>query len=127
VRVTDQDRKVIADLMKAMQIGRAAEDALLSLFTEDATLVEPFTGQSLTHTGKPAIRASLATMWQNRVGDLSLTVDRVDLDGDRVRAEWTCTAPVMPGPLRGYDLLNIESGKIKRLEIVITEMPQMPR
>jgi hypothetical protein len=125
VPVSNQDRKVIEDLFHAMQVGPAAEETLLSLFTDDAVFVEPFTGRAQTHSGKPAIRASLAPMWQNRAPDLALALDRVDLDGDGLRAEWTCTSSVMPGPMRGYDLLTIRSGKISRLEIVVTEMPRM--
>jgi uncharacterized protein (TIGR02246 family) len=122
--VSEQDRKLVVDLCKGMQTGPAAEDAIVALFTEDGVLVEPFSGTPQTHKGRPAIRASLQQMWQNRAPDLTLTVDRVDLDGDRVRAEWTCTSSLMPGPMRGVDLLLTRAGKISRLEIQITEMPQ---
>src|SRR5262249_27831619 len=97
--VRDEDRRVVQDLMQAMQTGPAAKEELLALFAEDAVLVEPFTGQPLTHTGKPAIRASLEQMMQNRAPDLTLKLDRVDMDGSTVRAEWTCTSKMMPGPM----------------------------
>ena len=97
----------------------------VAVSNDDGVLVEPFTGRMQTHTGKQAIRASLEQMAQNRAPDLTLTLDRVDMDGSAVRAEWTCTSKVMPGPMRGYDLFVIRSGKISRLEIVITEMPAM--
>jgi ketosteroid isomerase-like protein len=125
--VSDSDREIVVDLCTAMQEGPAGTEALLALFAEDGVLVEPFTGQARTHAGKPAIRASLAEMMRNRAPDFALKLDRVDMDGDRVRAEWTCTASVMPGPLRGYDLFTIRSGKIARLEIFITEMPSPGR
>jgi ketosteroid isomerase-like protein len=121
--VTDADRQILEDLLRYMQIGPAAEDSIISLFADDAVFVEPFTGQNQTHNGKPAIRASLAAMWQNRAPDLTLTLDRVDLDGDVVRADWTCTSAMMPGPMRGRDFLKTRDGKISRLEIIITEMP----
>jgi hypothetical protein len=121
----DNDRKLVEDLYKAMQIGPAAEDDLLALFTEDAVLVEPFTGRPQSHVGKEAIQASLQGMWKNRAPDLKLVLDRVDLDGPSIRAEWTCTSALLPGPMRGLDILAIESNKISRLEIVITEMPQV--
>jgi ketosteroid isomerase-like protein len=123
--VNEQDRKVVEDLCKAMQIGPAAEEALMALFTDDAVLIEPFTGRTQTHTGKPAIRASLAAMWQNRAPDLTLTLDRVDADGNMLRAEWTCTSALLAGPMRGYDRLTIREGKLSHLEIIITEMPQL--
>jgi ketosteroid isomerase-like protein len=121
--IVDNDRKLVEDLYKAMQIGPAAEDDLLALFTEDAVLVEPFTGKPQSHAGREAIRASLQGMWQNRAPDLKLVLDRVDLDGSTIRAAWTCTSALLPGPMRGLDILSIQSNKISRLEIVITEMP----
>jgi hypothetical protein len=123
--IDEADRRVVEDLTRAMQIGPAAEDTLLELFTDSGVLVEPFSGQTQTHTGKDAIRTCLHGMWQNRAPDLTLTLNRVDLDGDSVRAEWTCTSAMMPGPMRGIDYLTIHSGKITRLEIVITEMPEL--
>jgi ketosteroid isomerase-like protein len=123
----DDDRKVVEELYKAMQAGPAGEAAIMALFTDDAVLVEPFTGQPRTHSGKAAIRAALAAMWQGRAPDLVLTLDRVDIEGDSVRAEWTCTSSILPGPLRGRDCLTVRSGKIAFLEITITEMPSFGR
>ena len=123
--VSEGDREVVANLFKAMQAGPAGEKELLALFAEDAVLVEPFSGHVQTHEGKPAIEASFRGMFENPAPDLRLVLDRVDLDGDRVRADWTCTSPVFPSPMRGHDLFTIVSGKIKRLEVVVTEMPPM--
>ena len=125
--VSTSDRPIVMDLMKAMQEGPSGTETLLALFADDAVLVEPFMGRMQTHVGKPAIRAALAQMMQNRAPDLALKVDRLDMAGTQVRAEWTCTASIMPGPMRGYDLFTIRSGKIDRLEIAITEMPDMGR
>ena len=124
--VSTSDRQVIDDLVRAMQIGPAAENDLLGLFAEDGVLVEPFTGQMQTHNGKPAIKASLTQMWTNRAPDMKLMLDRVDMQGKAIRAEWTCTSSVMPGPMKGYDLFQIQQGKIKRLEIFVTQMPGFP-
>jgi ketosteroid isomerase-like protein len=123
----DAERKVVEELYQAMQAGPAGEAAIMALFADDAVLVEPFTGQPRTHSGKAAIRAALATMWQGRAPDLVLTLDRVDIDGDSVRAAWTCTSSVLPGPLRGRDCLTVRSGQITFLEITITEMPSFGR
>jgi uncharacterized protein (TIGR02246 family) len=122
--VNDQDRVLVEDMLKAMQAGPAGEQQLLSLFTEDAVLVEPFTGNVQTHNGKKAIQASLAEMAKTRVPDLTLRLDRIDLDGDRLRAEWTCTSAMMPAPMKGVDFVTVRGGRIGRLEIVITEMPR---
>jgi ketosteroid isomerase-like protein len=123
----DDDRRVVEELYKAMQAGPAGEAAIMGLFTDDAVLVEPFTGRPRTHSGKADIRAALAAMWQGRGPDLVLTLDRIDIDGDSVRAEWTCTSSILPGPLRGRDCLTVRSGKIAFLEITITEMPSFGR
>jgi len=123
----DDDRKVVEELYKAMQAGPAREAAIMALFTDDAVLVEPFTGQPRTHSGKADIRAALAAIWQGRAPDLVLTLDRVDIEEDSVRAEWTCTSSILPGPLRGRDCLTVRSGKIAFLEITITEMPSFGR
>ena len=52
---------------------------------------------------------------------MKLVLDRADRDGDRVRADWTCTSPVFPAPMKGYDLFTIQDGKIARLEIVMLD------
>jgi ketosteroid isomerase-like protein len=123
--VKAEDKKIVEELLRAMQTGPSAFEELLALFSEDAVLVEPFAGSMQTHTGKQAIRGSLNEMSQNRAADLTLKLDRVDMDGSAVRAEWTCTSTSMPGPMRGYDMVTIRGGKISRLEIFITEMPAM--
>ena len=123
--VSEADRKIVDNLFRAMQAGPAGEEQMMALFADDAIFVEPFSGAPKTHTGLDAIRASFRDMWAEPVPDMKLTLDRIDLDGDRLRAEWTCTASVFPVPMRGSDLFTIESGKIARLEIEVTEMPQM--
>jgi hypothetical protein len=126
--VSAQQRKVIEDLFKAMQSGPAGEEAMMSLFADDAEFIEPFSahGQTQTHKGKSAIRHSFKQMQQDPPPDMRLTLDRVDLDGGNVRAEWTCTSPVFPSPMKGYDLFSINpAGKIRRLEIVVTDAPPM--
>ena len=57
--------------------------------------------------------------------DQKLLLDRVDMDGDNVRAEWTCTSPIFATPMRGYDLFTIRDNLIARLEVVVTDMPPM--
>lgn len=109
-----------------MQAGPSGEAAMMALFAEGAVFIEPFSGQTQTHTGLHAIRESFRDQWRNPLPDLQLTLDRVDLDAGVVRAEWTCTSPVFPMPMRGYDLFTIDdAGKIARLEIVVTDAPPM--
>jgi hypothetical protein len=51
---------------------------------------------------------------------------RVDLDGPLVRAEWTCTSPAFPTPMRGYNVFTLnDAGQIARLEITVIDAPPM--
>jgi ketosteroid isomerase-like protein len=124
--VPEQDRNTVERLFKAMQMGPPGEEAMMALFDENAVFIEPFSGQVQTHTGKPAIRESFRQMWKEPLPDLQLSLDQVELDGDTVRAAWTCASQAFPMPMRGFDLLRIRAGKIMRLEIVVTEMPPPP-
>jgi hypothetical protein len=99
---------------------------MMSLFHEDATFIEPFSGQPVTHRGHDAIRESFRQQTAHPLPDMVLTLDRVDLDGGTVRAEWTCNSSAFPTPMRGHDLFTIRDGKIERLEIVVTGMPGVP-
>ena len=123
--VDKNDREVVDRLFKAMQAGPSGESEMMALFSDNAVFVEPFSGMPQTHSGKDAIKTSFQSMWETPAPDLKLIVDRVDLDGKNVRAEWTCTSSVFPTPMRGYDLFSIREGLIERLEIYITEMPPM--
>ena len=124
--VKAEQQKVVEDVFRAMQAGPEGEQAMMALFADDAVLVEPFSGQVQVHTGKSAIRQSFHDQWKNPVPDLKLILNRVDLDGSLVRAEWTCTSPVFPTPMRGYDLFTVDAaGRIARLEIVVTDAPPM--
>jgi ketosteroid isomerase-like protein len=113
------DRTVVENLFKAMQAGPAGERLMLSLFHDDAVFIEPFSGQPVTHTGLGAIRESFKQQTAHPLPDMKLTLDRVDLDGAVVRADWTCSSSAFPAPMRGHDLFTIRDGKIARLEIIV--------
>jgi hypothetical protein len=121
VQVTE--RGVVESLFRAMQAGPDGEAQMLSLFWEDAVFIEPFRGQPVTHVGHAAIRESFRQQTAQPLPDMQLTLDRVDMDGSIVRAEWTCTSSAFPAPMRGHDLFTIRQGKIARLEIVVTAVP----
>ena len=118
--VNAQQHKAVEDVFRAMQADPAGEESMMALFVEDAVLVDPFAGAPQTHRGKAAIRQSFRDQWKNPLPDLKLTLDRVELDGSQVRAEWMCTSPALPTPMRGYDLFTLnDAGRIVRLEIVL--------
>lgn len=122
--VSERDRQVVDGVFRAMHERAAGENAMMALFAEDSQVIEPFSGQPQTHRGKPAIRAWFREAVNQMAPDMALKLDRLDMDGGRVRAEWTCTSVVMKGPMRGYDLYTIEAGLIKAAEFVVTEMPE---
>lgn len=123
-----QERKMVESVFRAMQNGPSGEAAMMALFDDRAVFIEPFSGEPQTHVGIEAIRRSFRDQWQNPLPDFKLTLDRVDLDGPQVRAEWTCTSSAFPMPMRGYDLFALtDDGKIARFEIIVTEAPSTDR
>jgi ketosteroid isomerase-like protein len=123
--VSVSDRAIVEGLFRAMQAGPGGEEAMVSLFHEDAVFIEPFGGRPVTHTGRVAIRESFRQQTAHPLPDMRLTLDRVDAEGACVRAQWTCTSSALPKPMKGHDLFTIRDGKIARLEIVVTDMPGM--
>ena len=124
--ISPTDRGLVERYMAAMQAGPEGEQEMVSLFGDDSEYIEPFSnqGQPTSHKGIAAIRQffhmSFADPLQHQV---KLTLDRLDMDGDRLRCEWTCEMPAMPGPFRGFDMYTIRDGKIQRLEITVTQPP----
>lgn len=108
---------VVQEYFRAMQAGRAAAKALFALFDDDAVYVEPFTGVRRTHVGRPAIEACLRDGWEREPPELSLEVNRIDVDGDVVRSEWTCRSPAFEAPIKGIDVCTVRDGRIARLEV----------
>jgi hypothetical protein len=101
----------------AMQTGASAESEMMSLFADGATYVEPFSGRSTTHTGKAAIRGAFVRGWRSPMPDMTISVDRIDVDGDEVTAHWTCRSPALPGGEgRGVTVFKLANGLIVRLE-----------
>ncbi len=107
----------VADFFRAMQAGSAAAEGMERLFSENATYVEPFSGQPITHNGKSAIMAAMRQGWQNPLPDMTISLDRVDVAGELVTVAWTCRSPGLPsGEGRGVNEFTLRGGKIARLE-----------
>jgi ketosteroid isomerase-like protein len=122
-------RELVERYFKAMQSGPDGLEDMVSLFAEDGEYVEPFSGagRPTAHQGGAAIRSFFQESFNGPLRqDVRLTLHRLDVDGDRLRSEWTCEMPMFPAPLRGFDLYTIEDGRIKRLEVTVTDMPHMP-
>lgn len=114
-------------VFQAMHARENGEQMMSALFAEKAVLIEPFSGQPRTHSGKPAIISWFREAVQNMPPDMTIKMDRIDLDGGRVVAAWTCTSSVFPTPMRGKDFYQIRNGLIEHAEFVVTDMPAMPQ
>jgi ketosteroid isomerase-like protein len=117
--VPEQERRVIERYFRAMRTGAAGGEEMMNLFAEDAVYVDPFGDTPQTHTGKGAIRRAYLKSRQDAPPDMTLTLDRVDFEGERIRTEWTCCSPAFPHPMRGQDLWTIRGGRIIRLETIL--------
>lgn len=127
--VQPAERQLVERYFKAMQAGAEALEEMVSLFAEDGEYIEPFSagGQPNAHRGSAAIRAFFQESFQGPLGhDVQLTLDRLDVDGNKLRSEWTCSMPIFPRPMHGFDLYTLEGGKIKRLEVTVSDMPPVP-
>jgi len=109
--------EVVDAYFDAMKAGASRVDDLLGLFADDAVYIEPFSGESRTHEGLSAISDTIRTSMKNPPPDMTLEVNRVDVDGDVVRSEWTCNSPIFPGPMHGVDRCTVKAGRIHRLEV----------
>lgn len=107
---------IVTRFFAAMQTQGQKEDELLALFADDAVYVEPFTGVERTHQGKQAVRAAFRLGWRQPLPDMTIEVDDVSVDGEQVRASWTCRSPALPGGRgRGENVFTVRGGLITRL------------
>ena len=98
----------------------------LELFAPDASYIEPFSGQRQTHRGIEAIRKSFLDQWKQAPPGFRLELGQVNVSGAHVRAEWNCTWDGLGGEMTGADEFEIQDGKIRRLEVIVTRMPEIP-
>ena len=96
-KMKDKHPLVIA-YTRAMQRGADGQDELLSLFHDDGQYVEHFSGQPQVHRGRPAIAEWLADSMQYQPPDISITIDSIIIDGETIRAAWTCESSAFESP-----------------------------
>lgn len=121
--VQESDRSLVERASAAMHSGPDGERVFVGLFHEDAVVIEPFSGSAREHRGHAAIAAWFREAVADIPPDMEVVLDRIDMDGGLVRADWTCTSSHFSRPLRGYDLYTNEGGRIRRLEMVMTQAP----
>jgi hypothetical protein len=116
--LNDIPAQIIERFFHAMLGGSTAEEEMRVLFAEDATYVEPFSGAPRMHEGREAILATLRQGWQTPLPKMRIEIERVDLEGGKLRALWTCHSPALPGGYgRGENLFSLnKQGQIQRLE-----------
>lgn len=111
------ESRIINRFFAAMQVGATAETEMLSLFSEDAVYIEPFSGHQRTHLGKTAIRKCMLEGWRTPLPDMRIELDEITIQGSDVRVRWTCRSPALPGGSgQGENRFTILDGLITRLE-----------
>jgi uncharacterized protein (TIGR02246 family) len=112
----DTDRAVIEGYYRAMEA--ASPQQMDGIFTPDAVYTEPFSkgGEPTIHSGREEIVGWLAASFDAGNKGVTITLDRIDVDGDTVVAEWTCIGPMLPGPMKGHDRYQVQDGRIARLD-----------
>lgn len=115
--MTNKHTATIERFFYAMQSGASSEAEMMSLFAADAVYIEPFTGRIREHHGREAILDVMRGGWRSPLPDVRIEVDSVAVEGDTVRAEWTCYSPGIPGGQgRGVNTFTLRDGLIIRLE-----------
>jgi hypothetical protein len=102
-----------------MQGGPTHEEAMSSLFADDAVYVEPFSqhGAATAHQGRLAVQAALRASLAAPLPDQRIVIDTVEVQGDRLVATWSCHSPALPGGVgRGSNTFTFRHGLIVRLE-----------
>jgi ketosteroid isomerase-like protein len=117
--VSPADRLLIERYFRAMQTGAAAGDDIIDLFADDAVYIESFGGAPAAHVSKDEIRRAFIEAQAYAPADMTVTLNRLDLEGDCIRSTWTCASPSLPHPMQGQDLWTIGAGKILRLETTL--------
>ena len=120
-----QDPKTIVEQYFKLMHGAGPDNMeFLGTFSGDAVLVEPFSGKPQTHKGIKAIESSFRTTWQYQpMPNFRIQMGQIEVTGEKIRAEWSCTWDGLGGSMKGVDHFEVRDGKIARMEVVVTEMP----
>ncbi len=112
----------VSNFFLAMQAGETAKGAIAACFAEDAVYVEPFTGETRTHRGKPAIMKAMALGWELPMLDTRIEIRSAATQAGRVFVDWTCHSPSLPGGKgSGRNRFTIEDGLITELVTTLGE------
>ena len=92
----ESNRDVNERYYRAMEAG--SSDQMDGLFEDDAICTEPFStmGAPTTHAGRTDIVGWLAASFEAGNKDVTITLDRLDVDGSVVVAEWRASVRCCP-------------------------------
>lgn len=113
----------ITNFFLAMQAGPSGLALLQEMFTDDATYVEPFSGQTGAHQGPKAIAAAFAASRSDAFDDAVITLGDVAVKDDTVTVGWTCISAAIPGGQgSGTNVFHIRDGRICSLTTTLDGM-----
>lgn len=120
-----ESREVVERHFRYMQAGQTAENDIVALFAPDGVYIEEVGDSRREVVGRESLRAWFRENCENRPPEFKLQLNRLDVDGDDLVAEWTCGSAIFESPARGRDRFTVREGQIVRLETGVVEMPRM--
>lgn len=87
----------ITNFFLAMQAGPHGLDLLGSMFADDATYSEPFSGQADAHIGSKAIVKAFDASRTDAFDDAVINLGSVEVEGETITVKWTCISAAIPG------------------------------
>lgn len=119
------NNELVDQYFAAMRRGADAEEAMLSLFTDDVVYSDPFGGEHRAEpvVGISALRDRLRSGWEFRPPDMELIVLSVAIDGESAKTTWECRSPAFDHPMRGRDAYTFRDGKIAELRVRMLDDP----
>jgi len=106
----------ITNFFLAMQAGPHGLDMLGTMFTDDATYSEPFSGQAEAHIGSKAIVAAFDASRSDAFDDAVINLSAVEVKGETITVQWTCISDAIPGGRgSGTNVFQLKNGLITSL------------
>ena len=113
----------ITNFFLAMQAGPSGAEILGTLFADEATYKEPFSGQSDPHRGREAILAAFAGSRTDDFDDAVINLSAVEVSEGTVTVKWACRSRAIPGGSgSGTNMLEMTDGKIVSLTTTLDPM-----
>ncbi len=113
----------ITNFFLAMQAGPHGLDKLATMFAQDATYDEPFSGQDAPHKGREAIIAAFDGSRTEAFDDSVINLGAVEVSGETVTVRWTCYSQAIPGGSgSGSNVFHLKDGLITSL-VTTLDMP----